>query len=43
MTDVQQLFEVVLGKHPGQKMTIELWHHTTKRTVTVTLGARKSQ
>jgi len=43
VTDVEQLFAAVLGKHPGEKMTIELWHHTTKRTVTVTLGVRPNQ
>jgi S1-C subfamily serine protease len=43
VTDVQQLFAAVLGKHPGETMTIELWHHATKRTVTVTLGVRKNQ
>jgi S1-C subfamily serine protease len=40
ITDVQQLFQVVLGKHPGQKMRIELWHQQKQRTVTVRLGAR---
>jgi S1-C subfamily serine protease len=43
VTEVQQLFSAVIGKHPGEKMTIELWHHAKKRTVTVTLGARKNQ
>jgi S1-C subfamily serine protease len=42
LTDVQQLFSAVLDKHPGDHVTIELWHHTTKRTVSVTLGVRKS-
>jgi S1-C subfamily serine protease len=40
ITDVQQLFQVVLGKHPGEKMTIQLWHDQKQRTVTVKLGAR---
>jgi S1-C subfamily serine protease len=42
VTEYDQLFSAVLRKHPGDKMSIELWHHNTKRTVTVTLGARKS-
>jgi S1-C subfamily serine protease len=35
-----QLFSAVLQKQPGTKMKIELWHGSSKRTVTVTLGAR---
>jgi len=42
VSDVQQLFSAVLDKHPGDTMTIELWHHDKKRTVTVRLGARKT-
>jgi len=30
----------VLQKQPGEKMEIELWHHGSKKTVTVKLGAR---
>jgi S1-C subfamily serine protease len=36
----QQLFYTVLQKQPGEKMEIELWHHGSKKTVTVKLGAR---
>jgi S1-C subfamily serine protease len=36
----QQLFYIVLGKKPGDKLTLELLHRNQKRTVTVTLGAR---
>ena len=42
VTDVEQLFSAVLRKHPGDKVTLDVWHHGKKRTVTVTLGARKS-
>jgi S1-C subfamily serine protease len=35
-----QLFYIVLGKHPGDKLKLELYHHGSKRTVTLTLGAR---
>jgi S1-C subfamily serine protease len=38
--NTQQLFYTVLQKQPGDKMKIELWHHGSKRTVTVKLGAR---
>ena len=40
VTNTQQLFYTVLQKQPGDKMKIELWHHGSKRTVTVKLGAR---
>jgi S1-C subfamily serine protease len=36
----QQLFYTVLQKQPGEKIKIELWHHGSKKTVTVKLGAR---
>jgi S1-C subfamily serine protease len=42
ITDVEQLFSAVLRKHPGDTMTLEVWHHNAKRTIKVTLGARKS-
>jgi S1-C subfamily serine protease len=31
----------VLAKQPGSKITIELYRKNQKKTVTVTLGARK--
>jgi putative serine protease PepD len=40
VTTTQQLFYTVLQKQPGEKMEIELWHHGSKKTVTVKLGAR---
>jgi S1-C subfamily serine protease len=40
VSNTQQLFYTVLQKQPGDKMKIELWHHGSKRTVTVKLGAR---
>ena len=39
----QQLFTAVLRKHPGDKMTLEVWHDGSKRSVTVKLGARAGQ
>ena len=43
MTDPQQLYYVILGKQPGDKVKIELWHNGSKRTVTVTLTNRPPQ
>jgi S1-C subfamily serine protease len=40
VTQVQQLFSIVAGKHPGDKLKVELWHDGKKRTVTATLGTR---
>jgi S1-C subfamily serine protease len=40
MTTEQQLYYLILGKKPGDKVKIELWHKHDKRTVTVTLGNR---
>ncbi|MGN6796661.1 MAG: S1C family serine protease [Gaiellaceae bacterium] len=40
VSTTQQLFYTVLQKQPGEKMEIELWHHGSKKTVTVKLGAR---
>ena len=40
ISNSQQLFYIVLGKQPGDKLTLELLHRNQKRTVTVTLGAR---
>ena len=42
INDVEQLFSAVLRKHPGDTMTLDVWHHNAKRTIKVTLGARKS-
>ncbi len=43
MTDQQQLYYLILGKQPGDKVKIELWHKDSKRTVTVTLTNRPPQ
>jgi S1-C subfamily serine protease len=40
VTTSDQLFYVILAKHPGDKVKIELWHDGSKRTVTATLGKR---
>jgi len=40
VSTTQQLFYTVLQKQPGDRMKIELWHHGSKRTVTVKLGSR---
>jgi len=40
ISNSQQLFYIVLGKKPGDKLKLELVHKNQKRTVTVTLGAR---
>jgi S1-C subfamily serine protease len=40
ITSSQQLFYIVLGKQPGDKLTLQLMHKNQTRTVTVTLGAR---
>jgi S1-C subfamily serine protease len=43
MTNEQQLYYLILGKKPGDKVKIELWHKDSKRTVTVTLTNRPPQ
>jgi S1-C subfamily serine protease len=40
VTNSQQLFYIVLGKQPGDKIKVELWRKSSERTITVTLGAR---
>lgn len=40
VSTTQQLFYTVLQKQPGEKIKIELWHHGSKKTVTVRLGSR---
>jgi S1-C subfamily serine protease len=40
MASPQQLFYLLLGKKPGEKVKIELWHKNQQRTITVTLGNR---
>ena len=40
MTSVDQLFAVVQQKHPGDTLKIELYHDSSKRTVTAKLGTR---
>jgi S1-C subfamily serine protease len=40
VSTTQQLFNAVLDKRPGDKLSIELWHDNKKKTVTVKLGAR---
>jgi S1-C subfamily serine protease len=42
LSSTQQLFYIVLGKKPGDKLTLELWHDGAKKTITVTLGTRTS-
>jgi S1-C subfamily serine protease len=42
LSSYQQLFYIVLGKKPGDKLTLELWHGGTKKTLTVTLGTRST-
>ncbi|MGZ4289940.1 MAG: S1C family serine protease [Gaiellaceae bacterium] len=42
VSEVEQLFSAVQRKHPGDKLSVELWHHGSKRTVTVKLGVRAS-
>jgi S1-C subfamily serine protease len=40
VTDVDQLFSAVQGKHPGDKMRIDLWHNGKQKTVTAKLGTK---
>jgi S1-C subfamily serine protease len=40
VSDVDQLFSAVQGKHPGDSMKIELWHDGTQKTVTAKLGTK---
>jgi S1-C subfamily serine protease len=40
VTNSQQLFYIVLAKQPGDKIKVVLWRKSSKRTITVTLGAR---
>ena len=40
VTSVDQLFSVVQQKHPGDTVKIELYHDSSKRTVTAKLGTR---
>jgi S1-C subfamily serine protease len=42
VSTVDQLFSIVQQKHPGDTLRIELYHGTSKRTVTAKLGARPS-
>ena len=37
------LFSIVIGKHPGDKLKLEVWHNGSKRTVTATLGTKPNQ
>ncbi|HEY6961357.1 MAG TPA: trypsin-like peptidase domain-containing protein [Gaiellaceae bacterium] len=40
VSTTQQLFEIVQGKQPGDKLSMEVWHGGSKRDVTLTLGTR---
>jgi S1-C subfamily serine protease len=40
VTTFDQLFNVVLNKHPGDKLKLDVWHDGSERTVTVTLAPR---